>query len=158
MIVKKLVADSRNVVERARKLASELDSPTLEAEHLLLAVAHQPATAAHRILAEAGLDYDQVRDALELEFEGSLAAVGVALGDFDLTSTAGKARVPRWGTSAKLALERSAKIAGARRDRHITPSHILLGILKAPTGPVPRALDGAGIDRAALSRRVAATI
>jgi D-alanyl-D-alanine carboxypeptidase len=146
------------VVEVARAEASELDSPTLEAEHLLLAVARRPATTAYRILVEAGLEYENIREALELEFERSLAAVGVALDERDLTSTAGKARVPRWGTSAKLALERSAKIAGARRDRHITPSHILLGILRAPTGTVPRALDGAGIDRAEFSRRVASSL
>jgi ATP-dependent Clp protease ATP-binding subunit ClpA len=155
---KKLVTDSRKVVAGAREIASALESPTLEAEHLLLAVARQPSTTAHGVLAEAGLGYDQVRDALDVEFEGNLAAVGVSLGEFDLTAAGRTSRVPRWGTSAKLALERAAKIADARRNRLITPGHILLGILKAPTGTVPRALERAGIDRAELSHRIAAAL
>jgi ATP-dependent Clp protease ATP-binding subunit ClpA len=153
---KKFVTDSRKVVAGAREIAADLDSPTLEAEHLLLALARQPATTAHQALVEGGLDYDHVREALDAEFEGNLTAVGISLGDFDLTATGRTFRVPRWGTSAKLALVRSAKIADRRRDRRITPGHILLGILKAPTGTVARALDRAGVDRTELSHRVAA--
>jgi Clp amino terminal domain, pathogenicity island component/Peptidase S24-like len=109
------------------EIASALESPTLEAEHLLLAVARQPSTTAQGVLAEAGLGYDQVRDALDVEFEGNLAAVGVSL-RLDLSR-------PPLGTSAKLALERAAKIADTRRNRRITPGHILLGILKPPPAP-----------------------
>jgi D-alanyl-D-alanine carboxypeptidase len=154
----RLAADSRGVLADARKIASALRSSTLEAEHLLLAVARRPETAAQRVLVEAGLDYEHARDALAAEFEGSLAAVGISLGDFDLEATPDTSRIPRWGASARLAVQRSATIAGARRDRRITPGHILLGILRAPAGTVPRALDRAGIDRAELSHRVAAAL
>ena len=155
---KKFATDSRQVVACAREIASGLESPTVEAEHLLLAVARQRATTTQRVLAEAGLDYERIREALGAEFERTLAAVGVALDDFDLTATGETARVVRWGTSAKLALARSAKIADTRRDRHLAPGHILLGILKAPAGTVPRALERAGVDRVELSRRVAAEL
>jgi ATP-dependent Clp protease ATP-binding subunit ClpA len=155
---RKLVPDSRKAVAAAREIASELESPTLEAEHLLLALARQPATTAHDLLIEAGLGYDQLRTALCVEFEGNLATVGVTLSNFDLSATADRTRIPRWGASAKLALERSVKIAHVRRDRRITPSHILLGILRAVAGTVPRALDRAGVDRAELSARVAAAL
>lgn len=154
----KFVADSRQVVAGAREIASALDSPTLEAEHLLLAVASRRATTAQRVLVEAGLDYDRVLDALDAEFEASLAAGGVALSDCSPQAAGATSRVPRWGTSAKLALERSARIADARGDRRITPGHIVLGVLRASRGTVPRALDGAGIDRADLGRRVAAAL
>jgi hypothetical protein len=123
----------------ARKIASGLGSPTVEAEHLLLAVARQPGTIAQQVLREAGLDYDRIGEALDAEFEGTLATVGVSLGDFDLSACGGTSRAARWGTSAKLALARSAKIADARRDRRMAPGHIVLGILRAPTGTVPRA-------------------
>jgi ATP-dependent Clp protease ATP-binding subunit ClpA len=155
---RKFETESRKAVAAAREIASELESPTLEAEHLLLALARQPATTAHDLLVEAGLDYDQLRAALDAEFEGTLAAVGITLSDFDLSATASRTRIPRWGASAKLVLERSVKIADGRRDRRITPGHILLGILRAVAGTVPRALDRAGVDRAELSSRVAAAL
>jgi len=154
----RFVSASRRVVASAREIASTLGSPTLEAEHLLLAVAHEPASAAHDVLVEAGLDYDRVRHALEAEFEGSLAAVGVTLADFDLRATAGTPRTPRWGTSAKVALQRSVKLADTRRDRRVTPGHILLGVLRAHAGTVPRVLDRAGVDRTELLRRVEAAL
>jgi D-alanyl-D-alanine carboxypeptidase len=155
---KKFVTESRKVVSDARDIAAELESPTVEAEHLLLAVARGPATTAQQVLVEAGLDYDRARDALAAEFERSLAAAGISLEDFDLPASRVMTRIPRWGTTAKLALARSAKIADARRDRRLTPDHILLGLLRAPTGTVPRTLDCAGIDRSELSRRVEAAL
>ena len=109
--------DSRKVVQDARQIAGGLQSPTLEAEHLLLAVARRPATPAHRVLVEAGLGYDEIHDALADEFAGSLAAVGVTLAAFDLTATAETGRTPRWGTSAKLALQRSSKLAAVTGHR-----------------------------------------
>jgi ATP-dependent Clp protease ATP-binding subunit ClpA len=158
VMFKRFVNDSREVVKDARDIASGLESPTLEAEHLLLAVAHRPGTAAQRALAESGLDYEQIENALEAEFEGTLATVGVSLGDFDLRAASGHVGAPRWGTSAKIALQRAAKIADTRRDRGLTPGHIALGVLRAPEGTVPRALDRAGMDRGELGRRVAAAL
>ena len=152
---RKFVADSRKVVVDAREVARDLESSTVEAEHLLLAVSHGTPTPAGHVLRDAGLDYEGVRDALDAEFEDSLAAVGVSLADFDLAATAEAARSPRWGTSAKLALQRALKIAESRRDRRLTSGHIVLGVLAASAGTVPRALDRAGIDRVQLSNRVA---
>jgi ATP-dependent Clp protease ATP-binding subunit ClpA len=148
------VTESREVVRDARDIARGLDSATLEAEHLLLAVAGRPGTAAGRILAEAGLDEDGVRNALAAEFEDSLRAAGIALGDFDLSVAAPPLRTPRWGASAKLALQRSARVADARRDRRITPGHIVAGVLRASVGTVPRALACVGVDRVELGGRV----
>jgi len=154
----KFGTDSRAVVHEAREIARGLESPTVEAEHLLLAVAGEPGTSAHAVLVGAGLGFDRIHDALEAEFEASLSAVGISLADFDLRGTAAAARVPRWGTSAKLALQRAARIADARRDRRLVPGHILLGVLRAPAGTVPRALDRAGVDREELSLQVAAAL
>jgi D-alanyl-D-alanine carboxypeptidase len=151
-------AESRKVVESACKIATELESSTVEAEHLLLAVAREPASPAHRMLLDAGLDYDELRQALQAEFEASLAVVGVSVTDFDVRSVARRRGPVKWGTSAKLALSRCAKIAAARRDRRVLAGHIVLGVLRAPAGTVPRALDQAGVDRIALSDRVASAI
>ncbi|MGZ4430681.1 MAG: Clp protease N-terminal domain-containing protein [Gaiellales bacterium] len=158
MMFTTLAADSRKIVRDARELARELEAPAVEAEHLLLAVARAPGTATYDLLGRTGLDYERAREALDAEFEDTLASVGIVLNEFELTAASSTPRTPRWGTSAKLALQRSAKLAVARHDRRITPAHILLGILRASAGTVPRALDRAGIDRANLSRQVSALL
>lgn len=152
----RFVKDARRVVAHAAEHeATALGSPTVEAEHLLLALAAEPETPAGRVLADAGLDHDGVRAALEREAERSLAAVGVALGGFELPEPAAAPRAvsPRFATSSKRALERALRAAVARGDRRITATHLLLGILRAELGTVPRALDAAGVDRIALVTR-----
>jgi ATP-dependent Clp protease ATP-binding subunit ClpA len=150
--------ESRRAVADARAIAVSLGSPTLEAEHILLAISRRPGNGVQGLLAGAGLDEDALRDALAAEFEGSLAVVGVSVPDEELRSTVDRSRAPRWGASATLALRRGAKIADARRDRRFTPAHIVLGILRASAGTVPRALDRAGWDRVELSARLEAAL
>jgi ATP-dependent Clp protease ATP-binding subunit ClpA len=147
---------ARAVAEGADREARALGSPTVEAEHLLLALAGSPATEAGRALAAAGLDHQGVLDALEAERERSLAAVGVDAHAFDLPTTAAAAARtttrPRWGASAKLGLERSLRVALERGDRRIEPHHVLLGLLRAEAGTVPRALAAADVGREDLER------
>ena len=57
-------------------LAHDLGSPTVEAEHLLLAAVRRDDAAAV-VLRGHGLDYDRLEAALTAETERSLAAVGV---------------------------------------------------------------------------------
>ena len=101
-------------------------------------------------LRTAGLDYDGLLDALDAETARSLAAVGVTAGAPRFSPYVER---PRYATSAKLALERSLKVAVARKDNHIGSQHIVLAILRAPTGTVPRALECAGVDRVELTAR-----
>ncbi len=154
----KFTPDARRLVADARGIAGVLGSPTLEAEHLLLALTRRPATAAQLVLAEAGLDEDALRDALAADFEATLAAVGVVVSEDDLVATVDRTRTPRWGASAALALRRGAKIASGRHDRRYTPAHVALAIVRAPAGTVPRALDRAGIDRVELAVRMEAAL
>ena len=145
--------DARTVVKAAETHARGLGSPTLEAEHLLLALAsHTPPVAP---LADAGLDHDAVLAALDAARERSLMAVGIAAGDFDLPP-APVTRSPRVGASAKTALARSLKISAARSDRRIAAGHLLLGVLGAEAGTVPRALAAAEVDVDALRARTVA--
>ena len=59
-------------------MARELGSPTVEAEHLLLALTRSENAAAAALRA-TGLDHDAVAEAaLDAETERSLAAVGVS--------------------------------------------------------------------------------
>jgi ATP-dependent Clp protease ATP-binding subunit ClpA len=148
--------EAREVALQAERLACELGSPAIEAEHLLLAVARRPASPAGRALAEAGLDGDALVLALDAETDRSLAAAGVALSRVELPPPGPSTTKPRWATSAKLALERALRVSLVRADKRIGPGHIVLGVLQAPTGTVPRALECAGIDRTELADRVAA--
>lgn len=134
--------DARAVVTDADREARRLGSPTIEAEHLLLALAGREPL---------GLDRDEVLRALEAERERSLMAVGIAAGDFELPPAA--VTKPRMATSAKIALERSLRASIARSDRRIDAGHILLGLLAAEAGTVPRALALADIDRDELRAR-----
>jgi ATP-dependent Clp protease ATP-binding subunit ClpA len=143
--------DARQVVRSAETQAARLGSPTTEAEHLLLALSEcQPA------LIEAGLDHDGVLAALDAERERSLRAVGISLADFDLPPA--PLTRPRFAASSKLALERAVREAVARSDKRIAGGHILLGILAAEAGTVPRALQIAGVDREDLRARAAASL
>ena len=143
--------DARQVVRSAETLASGLGSPTTEAEHLLLALAD-----CEPVLADVGLDHDGVLAALTAERDRSLRAVGISATDFDLPPA--PLTRPRFAASSKLALERAVRAAVARSDKRIAGGHILIGVLAAEAGTVPRALDIAGIDRQELRDRAAATL
>ncbi|MEU0563818.1 Clp protease N-terminal domain-containing protein [Nonomuraea sp. NPDC005983] len=145
------------IVERGADEARKDGSATVEAQHLLLAIAAERNPVTHQVLTSVGLDHQAIRDALDKEFEQSLGAAGVSLAAFGLPrpSPAPK-RSPNLGASAKLALERGLVSAAGKKD--LRPAHLLLGILLAEVGTVPRALAAAGVDRADLTARVRQTL
>jgi ATP-dependent Clp protease ATP-binding subunit ClpA len=142
--------DARRVAQRSRDVARERGSRTVEAEHLLLALTESRTGVACDCLAGEGLDRDGILDALEEEAARSLAAAGVTRSAFDLPPPRPSPSTPRWGASAKLALQRTSRAAVARGDRAIAADHLLLGVLAAERGTVPRALAAAGVDRVRL--------
>lgn len=144
------------VIVRAQHEAREDDSTTVEAEHLLLAVAGEPESTTRELLRSVGLDRSAIRGALEREFEHSLNTVGVSSAAFDLPRPSRLPVHPVMGTSAKLAMERG--FASVSRKKDLQPAHLLLGILSAQVGTVPRALALAGIDRDDLTARVRQTL
>ena len=77
-------------------------------------------------------------------------AVGISIGDFDLPAPHPASR-PRWAAGAKSALEHALRISLVRGDKRIEPGHILLALLRAGAGTVPRALNEAGVDRRELN-------
>ena len=66
-------------------------------------------------------------------------AVGISIPDFDLPRRTPPTR-PRLAAGAKSALEHALRISLARADRRIDGRHILLALLRAEAGTVPRAL------------------
>ncbi len=151
--------DFHVVVLDARAEARVRAEARIEAEHLLLALARRPAWDAGRVLAEAGLDHERLRDVLDADVERILEAVGVVAETIRIpNSTLPMAGEPHWGTSAKTALRRASVIARDHGDRHLNPTHILLGVLRAHEGTVPRSLAAAGVDPAELASRAEATL
>jgi ATP-dependent Clp protease ATP-binding subunit ClpA len=139
----------------ARAEAVADHSPTVEAEHLLLALSSPQSGGAHSLLAEAGLDHDAIQRALAADVERSLAAVGVRLGKSGLPRASFfPGRKVHVGASAKMALHRAVAVSKAHHASEIEPAYLLLGLLNARLGTVPRALDLAGIDRPALIARI----
>jgi ATP-dependent Clp protease ATP-binding subunit ClpA len=150
--------EARLVVVDAEAEARELGSPTIEAEHVLLALTRiDRSTPVGAALADCGLDHDGLLEALDAERAHSLAAVGISIGDFDLAAPRPSAR-PRMAAGAKSALEHALRISLERADRRIGAGHILLALLRAEAGTVPRALREAGVDRAELRDRVASAL
>jgi ATP-dependent Clp protease ATP-binding subunit ClpA len=150
--------DARLVVTGAEIEARDLGSPTIEAEHMLLALTRlDRSTTVGGVLAEFGLGHDDVLEALDAERAHSLAAVGISIGDFDLPPSHPSTK-PRLAANAKGVLEQGLRVALARGDKKIEAGHLLLALLRAEAGTVPRALREAGVDRDALNDRVAAAL
>jgi ATP-dependent Clp protease ATP-binding subunit ClpA len=150
--------EARLVATGAEREARELGSPAIEAEHLLLALtALDRTTAVGGVLADIGLDHDRMIEALDAERERSLMAVGISIGDFDVPPPRPSVK-PRMAAGAKSALEHALRISLARSDKRIESGHILLALLRAEAGTVPRALREAGVDRSELNDRTAAAL
>ncbi|TCC36849.1 Clp protease N-terminal domain-containing protein [Kribbella sindirgiensis] len=147
--------DVRAILVRAARAEARRDgSRTIEAEHVLLAVAALEDSAAARLLADAGLTEDAIRAALDREWEQSLAVAGIAVRMGLLPeATPDGDRDPQIGESTKLLLRRGmdASPKGAR----FGSMRILFGLLDSERGRVARALQTAGVDRIALRAKAA---
>jgi len=151
-VFERFTKDARRIVEDAVEVAWELSAPAVEAEHLLLAAARHTGPVP-TVLRGYELDYDGLAEALRAETSRSLAAVGVSAEPIAFSPPVQR---PRLATSAKSALELSLRIALERADRRIGTGHVVLAILRAQRGTVPRALQIAGVDRDELTAAVSA--
>src|SRR3954467_13197338 len=108
------------VLLQGRRIACAEGSRTLEAEHLLLALAGSPDSRPGQVLGEAGLDTGRVRDLLRRERQASLAYAGVeSSGLPPLPLEPGF--TPRWGTSAKEAIVRGKAVSAGHRETASDP-------------------------------------
>ncbi|MGF6886551.1 ATP-dependent Clp protease ATP-binding subunit ClpA [Nocardia sp. GP40] len=145
------------VLARSRLEAQRDGSATVEAPHLLLALAASDDATVRRALTAVGLDHTAIRDALYREFEHSLSLVGVAeLARGLPRPSATPDPASALGASAKLAIARGVEAAADPRD--FRPAHLLQGIVRAQAGTATRALDLIGVDRAELDAQVSAAL
>ena len=148
----RLVRDARYAALEATSVAAGLGSSSVEAEHLLISIA-STAGRAGLALRDAGLEPQELRDALQRDFERVLGNVGIDASGVDLPANCRRTK-PTWGASAKQALERAVSEAQRRGDRKIGCEHILRGLLSAEYGAVPRILAAEQIDRDELTGRL----
>jgi len=148
MAFERFTKDARATVKSARDEAVAAGHHTVEAEHLLLALTARPE---FHVL---GLDRERLSDALAEEEERSLASVGLEPTQLQARPAPRAAREPRFASSSKLALERAMKAAARRGDRRLDARHVLLGVVAAEQGRVPRALRIAEIDVDELRARI----
>lgn len=142
----RFVKEARALASAAESEARATGSPTIEAHHILLALAGEATGVAGDVLRSSGLDRDAIEGAVASEFEQTLSAVGVSLDALPPRERVPYAGRPRWAASGKSALERALDAARERGDRRIRSPHLLLGVLGAEHGTVPRALRLAGIE------------
>jgi D-alanyl-D-alanine carboxypeptidase len=123
------------------------------AEHVLLAIASDPEAAPSRALAANGLDYVAIVAAIERERVRSLAVADRDPIPAALTSTARRDK-PGWGASVRELLrtadKQAAKTAARSGDARALETELVVSILRAEVGTVPRMLAIAGVDRRAV--------
>jgi D-alanyl-D-alanine carboxypeptidase len=138
----------RQFVTEAKQDAAKF----VEAEHMLLTLATNEASDACRVLDDSGLTYQQLMAALHEERRRTLAFAGIEPLDDRQTAATELDRPLTLGTSAKVAIKRA--LIASREGRHRRPciksTELLLGILQAELGTVPRTLAIAGVDRGVL--------
>ena len=107
-------------MRRARERARADGAISVEAHHLLLALAEVPSGGAGRVMVDVALTEQAVRDALDREIAVALAAVGVheSLPGRRVPPPS-RCGLPTWGQSAKLAIKRTG---GRRSDGAIARS------------------------------------
>jgi ATP-dependent Clp protease ATP-binding subunit ClpA len=142
------------VVRRFVVEAKQDAAKFVEAEHMLLTLATNEQGDACRLLNESGLTYEQLMAALREERRRTLAFAGIEPSERPTAATE-LDRPLTFGTSAKAAIKRALIASRERRPRRpcIQSTELLLGILQADLGTVPRTLAIAGVDRAALIAR-----
>lgn len=135
---------ARLTVKRAADIARDDGAGTVEAEHLLLAVVRTSEDQTQSVLWALGIDEASVRAAIDDEFTDSLRSAGVTITP-PRPERRRRSSTPRWGQSAKLALERTLKVGIERGDRHLGDRHLALALARAEAGAVPRILRQLGV-------------
>ena len=143
---------AQNVAGQFEAEAKRDGAKFIEAEHMLLALAGDRDGEAAKMLNESGLDHARLVSALQEEHRRTLAFAGMNAPSKDLVEATALESTLTFGTSAKTALRRA--LMGSRGDHRRRPrlrgTDLLVGILQAELGTVPRALAIAGVDRTAL--------
>jgi quinol monooxygenase YgiN len=123
---------ARRVLFFARYEASQLGSPSIGPEHLLLGILHEGGGLAARICREAGLDFLQAHIEVAHAFE-------------DRPKISTSVEMPL-STTCKAALTQAAVEADGLKHAHVGTEHLLLGLLAEPESLAAGILTRGGLD------------
>lgn len=147
-----MVQQARRLVDLAKTEADRAGSSTIEAEHLLLAIASDDGSRAQALLASAGLSHYAITVALTQADNERVAPAGVRPERLaELRATSERRRDARIGRTTKTALHHAVLSSD---HQPLEAEHVLIGVLSDDTGTVPRALEIAGVERATLLARL----
>ncbi|MFC1418509.1 Clp protease N-terminal domain-containing protein [Streptacidiphilus cavernicola] len=172
---------ARSTVVAATEEARGMRHDFVGTEHLLLGLLHQPDSPGVAVLVRHGLDLDTAGAAVQRllrvggeELDGdALGAIGIdldavterveaAFGAGALSRPSGAAGRGRARTRtpfterAKRSLALSLRAAQGRKDDHLGPGHLLLGLIREGGGLARVVLREHGLDLAELERAVEA--
>lgn len=155
------VATMNAVLPAAERMARDegIDEPG--AEHLLLAAVDLDDGIARRALGEFGVDAAGLRAAVAAQHEDALRSIGVIADEQALAAALPSGGGPTGPLRSRGSLQTAfqASVALAKHDRlPISSGHVLLAVTDTDHSTVARALDRAGIDRAALRERTRALV
>ncbi|GAA1989164.1 Clp protease N-terminal domain-containing protein [Microbacterium pumilum] len=142
--------EARSAVEGARREAGRRGDRRIGTEHLLLALLHDRAVA-----QTVGVDATAAEKAADQLDRDALAAIGLTIGEFEPTGSAGARRVPRMTSGAKSVLQGALVTATAEKARAITSRHLLLALLdRHEPDPAAALLDALHVDPSLLRSRL----
>ena len=170
--------DARAVVHGAVEQAERAGAPSVEAEHILLALLDREGSRASFALISLGVTGERKESVREAVAEArrraglsqaesdALAGLGIDVSEIvarveevhGVGAMSGDRNDKGWwsgrrsfGRGAKQILEKSLRAAGARGDRHIGDEHILLALTTGPGVPA-EILAGHGVTHESLIR------
>jgi hypothetical protein len=130
---------ARNAVVAAEKEAREAGSETVEPEHLVLGLLHEPEALAAKAMVTLGAPLDQVKDVMKAMLRpGGQAAP-------DLLPLA-----PQTRKALELTLREALRLG----HNYVGTEHILLGLLALGEGAVVAALNGLGLTTETAEREI----
>src|SRR4051812_3459920 len=125
--------NAQQTLELARAEAPRLNHDFIGTEHVLLGLLNSPASIVPNIMRRMGVDTETVRQEIAALIGPGLPAQRVA------------ATLP-YTPRAIRALSLAAGEAEALKQTHVTPEHILLGLLKEGSGVAAVVLRKLGVD------------
>lgn len=148
--------EMRVVVHRATEIAGTEGAAVVQAEHLLTALVDPVRDAVGQSLVDCGITAAAIRSARDSEFQSALATVGVDT-QRPVPPPAARlrrGRTTRFAPSAKLALERSLRLAIDKGARRVANRHLVAAIVSADAGRTPRLLAELGTTPVAIIERL----
>ncbi len=138
----KFTEKAREAVVEAQELAQSYDHPSVDPEHLLLALLQQEGGVVPSVVQKIGTDPELLRQSVEQELARKPRATGTAV-------QVGLSR------AAVQILEEAEEIARNMRDEYTSTEHILMAMASPKGGRIQQLLARHGVDYNAIMQALA---